>query len=86
MIAEKFKSNPALFVEFKRLLSQKKEVASNKLWTFPQFKVQEHSQVGRDEIMFPDPKYYMVGFTCCPPEERRAIQRPATDQKGTLKE
>ena len=39
VIADKFKSNPALFLEFKRLLSQKKEVASNKLWTFPQFKV-----------------------------------------------
>ena len=36
--------------------------------------------------MFPDPKYYMVGFTCCPPEERKVISRPVTEQKGVVKD
>ena len=63
VIAEKFNQNPSLFLEFKNLLTtQKEEDCAGKLWTFPQFKVSETGS-SQGEIVFPDPKYYMIGFT-----------------------
>ena len=62
VISQKFAQNPKLFMEFKNLLSLKKDLAEGKLWTFPQFKQSEMQLVGKEEIAFPDPKYYMIGL------------------------
>lgn len=37
------------------------------MWTFPQYK-QAESNSFKNEIVFPDPKYYMIGITILCPE------------------
>lgn len=68
-IAKKINKDPNLFKEFKlftcKLQSIKSKQSNRNLWTFPEYKGSMSKKSGpkQIEINFPDPKFYMIGFT-----------------------
>jgi len=74
-IAKKINKDPNLFKEFKLFtckmsISKSKSSSNNKnLWTFPEFKgtVKQRNNSKIVDINFPDPKFYMIGFTLSTP-------------------
>lgn len=69
-LTDKFNNNQELFNELKQFIENSSLIDSkhNSFWTFPEFKTPSDQGIdaqihdNRRDIVFPDPKYYMIGF------------------------
>ena len=67
-LTEKFNSNHELYNELKQFIESSALIESkHNFWTFPEFKstnkvVQNTLPKNLKDLVFPDPKYYMIGF------------------------
>lgn len=78
-LTDKFNDNKELFNELKQFIENSSLIDSkgNSFWTFPEFK---HSSKANQnsfysnskDIVFPDPKYYMIGFWVDKTEEEHS--------------
>lgn len=64
-LTEKFNKNKELYNELKQFIESSSLIESkgNSFWTFPEFKNTPGQDSSPKSICFPDPKYYMIGFS-----------------------
>lgn len=77
-IAKKINNDLNLFKEFKIFTCKMqigKPQSKRNMWTFPEFKggVNKKSTTKVIDINFPDPKYYMIGFTLSDPNKSQTL-------------
>ena len=74
-LTEKFNKNKELFNELKQFIESSSLIESkgSSFWTFPEFKSTPGQDTSPKHLSFPDPKYYMIGFSVDKNEESENI-------------
>lgn len=74
-LADKFNSNQELFEELKQFIESSSMIKTknSSFWTFPEFKNTPEEKQDPNKLYFPDPRYYMIGFSIDKPDESENV-------------